>query len=96
MRSSANTVNDYPVYFSRKAEKEFAKLDLAKRRLLMSKLETLTWPLPESLDVKFLKGVEGRFYRLRVGQLRVIFEVDQNKREIWVRKVGYRGSIYKH
>ena len=96
MKSSASTANNYLVYFSRKAEKEFARLSLVKRRLLMSRLEMLSWPLPDNLDIKFLKGAEGKFYRLRVGQLRVIFEVNKDKKEIWIRKVGYRGGVYKH
>ncbi len=43
-------------------------------------------------SVKKLSGREG--YRLRVGDVRVIFEIDDAKKVIVVMRVGYRGGIY--
>ena len=48
--------------------------------------------LPEG-DVKKLKGYEG-FYRLRVGDIRIIFEKKDNEYIIILIDIGNRGQIY--
>jgi len=45
-------------------------------------------------DLAKLKGRKN-FYRLRVGNSRVIFKIDKATRTISVEKTGYRKSIYK-
>ena len=40
-----------------------------------------------------MSGTPG-FYRLRSGSVRAIFEILEKQKEIWVRKIDYRGSIY--
>ncbi len=40
-----------------------------------------------------LKG-EDRYYRLRQGDYRVIYEVDDAKQEIYVVKIGHRREVY--
>lgn len=48
--------------------------------------------LPEG-DIKKLKGYED-FYRLRVGDLRIIFEKQDNEYIIILIDIGNRGQIY--
>ena len=48
--------------------------------------------LPEG-DVKKLKGYEN-YYRLRVGDIRIIFEKEDDKLKIIVIDIGNRGQIY--
>lgn len=48
--------------------------------------------LPEG-DVKKLKGF-GNYYRLRVGDIRVIFQKDGDRLKILVIDIGNRGQIY--
>lgn len=83
----------FSVYLTKKAEKHFQKIATLDKRKILAKLDLLTYPFPTELDIKHLVGVDD-FYRLRVGKLRVIFEVDKNKKEIWVRRIGYRGGVY--
>jgi mRNA interferase RelE/StbE len=42
-----------------------------------------------------MKGEWKGFYRLRVGENRVIFTVDFNSKDITVCAIGARGDIYK-
>lgn len=84
----------YKALFTRKAEKELDKLARHDAKRVVKKLQKLTYPFPKNMDIRKLKGTEG-FYRLRVGKLRVIFEVDSQQEEIWIRKAGYRGGFYK-
>jgi len=45
-------------------------------------------------NIKVLQGYEN-FYRLRVGDYRVIYRIDDNELIIIVLKIGSRGDIYK-
>lgn len=50
------------------------------------------YKLPEG-DVKKLKGF-ANYYRLRVGDIRIIFEKEDDKLKIIVIDIGNRGQIY--
>ena len=43
-----------------------------------------------------LKGQEGNYYRIRVGDWRIIYTIYDNKLLIVVVQVGSRGSIYEN
>ncbi len=45
-------------------------------------------------DLSKLKGEEN-YYRLRVGNIRIIFKIDKPAKTIYVEKIGYRKAIYK-
>jgi len=45
-------------------------------------------------DLAKLKGRKG-YYRMRVGDIRIIFRVFDEEKEIYVEKIGYREKIYK-
>lgn len=84
----------HEVHFTKKSEKELYKIAKQDRKNLLSKISKLTFPFPANFDIDSISGVAG-FYRLRSGKIRVIIEVDQKKKEIWIRKIKYRGEVYK-
>ena len=47
-----------------------------------------------NLDVVKLKGYTNVF-RVRVGKIRILFEYDETKKLIFVRKIGFRKKIYE-
>lgn len=84
----------YKIFLTKKAEKELDKLassDIKKVLEILPKLSSLH---SSSLDIKKLVNVS-QFYRLRIGKTRVIFEIEEKRKEIWIRKIGYRGGIYR-
>ncbi len=88
--------NTPKIFFTKRAEKDLLKLSLVDRQKVIAKIKHLSLPLQRSnLNIKTLVGVKG-FYRLRIGNIRVIFEVDNNRYEIWIRLIGYRSHIYRH
>ncbi|MBM3282984.1 hypothetical protein FJY90_01895 [Candidatus Gottesmanbacteria bacterium] len=68
-----------------------ANTDIPK---IISRLPLLNSPFSTNLDIK--KIVEStNFYRLRIGKVRIIFEILNKEKEVWIRKIGYRGGIYR-
>ena len=78
------------IEFDKQAIKELSKLSPKLRKHMMDALERLD---NNSVgNVKKLKGIE--FYRLRVGNYRVIFKL--KKKGIHVVHILSRGSAYKN
>ena len=48
-----------------------------------------------NVDLRKLVGNWKGYYRIRIGQIRVIFKVFKEDREIYVERIDFRGSIYK-
>jgi len=81
------------LFFTKKSSNEFSKISSSDQRKVQLRLEKLTIPLPISLNIKALVGMSG-YFRLRVGSVRVVFEVLPEERVIVIRAVGYRGNMY--
>lgn len=45
-------------------------------------------------NIKALKGEFKDGFRYRIGDVRIIFEVDEKEKIVWIVDVGFRGSIY--
>ena len=48
-----------------------------------------------NLDLKKLKGKWEGFYRIRMGEIRVIVTIDFKNKIIFVYSIDFRGSVYK-
>lgn len=83
----------YKVFFTKKSEKDLTHLAAYDAKHIIRRLQQLDVPFPNHLDIKKMSGSPG-FYRLRSGSVRAIFEILENQKEIWVRKIDYRGNIY--
>ncbi|OGY49294.1 MAG: hypothetical protein A3D39_00500 [Candidatus Buchananbacteria bacterium RIFCSPHIGHO2_02_FULL_39_17] len=84
----------YEIFFTTKAEKQLTRLAHTDVKKVIQKVGTLTVPLPQNLDIRKMVNTPN-FYRLRIGKVRVLFEVDDKTQEIWIRKIKYRGAVYK-
>ena len=47
------------------------------------------------LDIKKLKGNLLGFSRIRVGKIRIIFEIRRETSELFIYDINYRGNIYQ-
>ena len=81
----------YEIVFSRKAKKQLFKLERLIQERIISALERIKIR-PESYITK-LVGDPG--YKLRVGDYRIIMDVDKSKLLILVIKIGHRKNIYE-
>ena len=81
----------YEVLFSDLALKQLRKLDGEIRQRIIATLERIRIR-PEGY-VRKLVGDEG--YRLRVGDYRVIMDLDEEKLMILVLRIGHRKNVYE-
>ncbi|MEA5420408.1 type II toxin-antitoxin system RelE/ParE family toxin [Spirulina sp. CCNP1310] len=89
------------VKLSKSAQKFLKKLDpeshqavLIKIGILKTCLETQKVYPPEELDIKKLKGELKQFSRIRVGKIRIIFEIQAELETIKIYDINFRGNIY--
>ena len=81
----------YEVIFSQKAKKQLFKLEKTVQERIISALERIRIR-PEAYIAKIV-GDPG--YKLRVGDYRVIMDIDKKKLLVLVIKVGHRRNIYE-
>ncbi len=81
----------WTVIWSDKSKKQLQKLDKSIARQIRNHVEDAK--KDPMISAKHLTGT--RFYRLRVGKYRVIFDLHQNKMIIFVIKVDIRKKVYK-
>lgn len=81
----------YEIVISEKALKQLKKLEKGIQERIIHALERIRIR-PEAYVIKL---VGDPAYKLRVGDYRVLLDVDKNKLLILVIKVGHRKNIYK-
>ena len=80
----------YCIIVKKKAKKFIDKLPMNERKRIAYAIEQL----PNGEDIKKLKGHD-ELLRLRVGEYRIIYSVDNGKLIVYVVDAGNRGDIYK-
>ena len=81
----------YEIIFSEKAENQLKKLEKNIQERILATLERIRIR-PEAYVSRL---VDDTGYKLRIGDYRVIIDINQNKLMILVIKVGHRKNIYK-
>ncbi|MBI4147391.1 type II toxin-antitoxin system RelE/ParE family toxin [Candidatus Woesearchaeota archaeon] len=81
----------YELIYSPSALKQLEKLEHNIKERIVVALERLRIR-PDSCDIKKLVGMQG--YRFRVGDYRIIFDMENNQLIILVLKIGHRKNIY--
>lgn len=84
----------YQIVIKREALKEL-KLLPKKVSLVVSDAIEALGSQPRPLGCKKLKGASDNLWRIRVGDYRVIYAIDDFVRVINVRKIGNRKDIYE-
>jgi len=83
-------MKQYIIEIKKKAAKYIQKQNKSQQRLLLAAIERL----PSESDIAKVEGRKG-YYRLRVGDHRVIFTVDNGRLVVVVVDANSRGQIYK-
>ncbi|MBE0698289.1 MAG: type II toxin-antitoxin system RelE/ParE family toxin [Anaerolineaceae bacterium] len=84
----------YSVAFTKQAAKTMQKIPASMAMSIRLKIEQIAEnPFDSHPNVTKLQNREG--YRLRVGDWRIIYEIQQNKVLVLVLKIGLRGEVYR-
>lgn len=79
----------YKIVFEKEAQKFLDKQDKNKRLRLYKAI----YKLPGGTDIKKLKG--HNLYRMRVGDCRILYTIDEAIRLIDIETINNRGDVYK-
>lgn len=83
----------YAVSFRRSAEKDMRKLDAKTQTRVFKAIEPLAVePRPDGC--RKLQGSDNA-YRIRVGDYRVVYTVDDEIRIVAIERVGHRRDVYR-
>lgn len=82
----------YEIAFDKLARKQFKKLNSDLQRRMLSTLERIR--IRPHTFVKSLSG--SQYFRLRVGDYRLILDIKNNQLIIIVLELGHRKNIYKN
>jgi len=81
----------FEIIWSNSAIKELKKID----RLIAKRIYDAVGKLREDPYRNIKKLTNSNYFRLRVGDYRVIMDINENQLRILVIKVGHRKTIYK-
>ena len=83
----------YRVVFSRKAKRQFLDLPAIVKKRLAPRIDSLARN-PRPRGAKRLSGTEN-FYRIRVGDYRILYAIEYHELVVLVVKLGHRKDMYR-
>jgi mRNA interferase RelE/StbE len=83
----------YSITILRKAQKELAELPVPVFEIVEQKLLGLR-DNPRPVGCKKLKGATD-IWRVRSGDYRVLYEIDDSAKTVTIIKIGHRGSVHR-
>jgi mRNA interferase RelE/StbE len=85
----------YAVEYLAEAVKELTSLEKPMQRIIKEKIDKLAQN-PDTLknNIKALKGEHGGKYRLRVGDYRIIYRLQNEIITITIIRIGHRKEVY--
>ena len=85
-------MGEYKLFFKKSVQKDFNTIPKNDLRIILNRIEALTKdPRPPGCEI--LTGQER--YRLRQGQYRIAYSIQDYELTVWVIKVGHRKHIYR-
>jgi mRNA interferase RelE/StbE len=87
-------VVNYKLDFSDEGRLSFSSLDKAIAQRILNKLKWLTQNI-ETISSLPLKWKYEGLFKLRIGDWRVIYDINHDQKIITVHKAGHRREIYK-
>ena len=84
----------YRILYSSRAEKYLTRLTSSKVNTILNRIEYVSLnPFKQDNNIKKLSGTVSS-YRLRIGDIRVIYDLNTQIKTMFVVKIAPRGSIY--
>lgn len=85
----------YKILLHRNAAKFYQNADEVLKIRIADAVDTIARNPRVDGHIKKLKGELKHMYRFRMGDLRILYEIDDSKDTVWVKTIEWRGSAYK-
>ena len=85
-------MDSYKLFFKAGAEKELRRIPKPYLVKIIQKIENLSRQ-PRPQGIQMLRG-DDRYYRLRQGDYRIIYEIVDEEKTITIIKIGHRREVY--
>ena len=92
-RSGSKNMASYSVFFDRDVEKDLSKIPKHDARLIMQRVMKLAGNPRPSQSLKLQHS--DITYRLRIGNYRVIYQIDDRSKTVTVYHVRHRKDVYR-
>jgi mRNA interferase RelE/StbE len=83
---------EYEIFFRESVWKELKKIPKADLKKILSRIEQLGND-PRPIGCEKLTGHE--LYRMRQGNYRIVYSIQDNELTVWGVKVGHRKDVYR-
>lgn len=83
----------YKLVYARSVKKDIRRIDSSKLKRIKEEIEKLV-DFPDVKNIKKLTRHPVSDFRLRIGDFRVLFDVDTVNRVINILRIGHRQDIY--
>ena len=85
----------YEIELAKKAAKFYRKADTPTVRRLNAAFDRLAEDPYYHYNIKPLTSDLQGSYRLRIGNIRIIYSIDDSVKIVYIEVIGFRGDVYK-
>jgi mRNA interferase RelE/StbE len=85
----------HKILFHRNAVKFYRKADDALKERIADAIDVIAKNPHHDSHIKKLKGDLKHMHRFRMGDLRIIYEIDNAQETVWIKTIEWRGSASK-
>jgi mRNA interferase RelE/StbE len=83
---------EYKIFFKESVWKDFEKIPKKDLKKILQKIKSLA-NYPRPYGGEKLTGLNR--YRVRYGNYRIVYSIQDNELTIWIVKVGHRKDVYR-
>jgi mRNA interferase RelE/StbE len=85
----------HKIILHRNAVKFYRKANKALKERVADAMDVIARNPHRNGHIKKLKGDLKHLHRFRMGDLRILYEVDDAQEIVWIKTIEWRGSAYK-
>ena len=85
----------HKIILHRNVVKFYQKADNALKERLADAMDVIARNPRLDGHIKKLKGDLKHMHRFRMGDMRILYEIDDDQEIVWIKTVEWRGSAYK-
>ena len=93
-------MDSYSIFATEEFDKKFAKLSKDRQKFIENKISEFLVPQLQvephfGNNIKKLRGYDNNTYRYRIGNFRIFYQIDEDKKDIALLTIAPRKDAYK-